>query len=270
MSWIALVSFGTLVIAILILHKVRRVHLQGFKISEDLRCIMTHLADLDGEISRLYDQLQCYEDLIRVIQPVQPLPILRGWAASPDFLLEVCRHALRARPQTIIECGSGASTLALARCCQLNELGHVYSLEHDAHYAAQTRIRLQEQGLDAWATVRTAPLMPQPTVEQRPWYSTANLSLPAASCTLLIIDGPPGDTAPLARYPALPLLLHWLAENCTIYLDDANRQPERESVSRWLREYPDWACEQMHCEKGCAKLTRTSAIPASSNAGTTM
>jgi hypothetical protein len=44
-----------------------------------------------------------------------PLPLLRGWAASPDVLLLVVRQIVNDRLQTVVELGSGASTVILAR-----------------------------------------------------------------------------------------------------------------------------------------------------------
>ena len=44
----------------------------------------------------------------------QPLPLTRGWAASPDFLLYVFDHILQYRPKTVVELGSGVSTAVAA------------------------------------------------------------------------------------------------------------------------------------------------------------
>src|SRR3712207_1794767 len=56
------------------------------------------------------------------------LPPTRGWAASPDILLQLTQHARETHPNVVVECGSGASTVVLARCAELNGGGHVYSL----------------------------------------------------------------------------------------------------------------------------------------------
>lgn len=41
------------------------------------------------------------------------------WSAAPDFLELIVDHALAHKPDVIVECGSGVSTLMLARCCEL-------------------------------------------------------------------------------------------------------------------------------------------------------
>lgn len=250
-----------LLLAGIILYKVRRVHLQGFQTQAqlaNLRGDLSRLTELETELAHLYAQLQSYHDLVSLIHPARPLPLLRGWAASPDFLLEICKHSLYHKPRIILECSSGATTLALARCCEINGMGHVYSLEHDACYAEQTRQRLHEQGLDAWATIIDAPLVNQPKVKGQPWYSLDGLCIPPGECALLVVDGPPWNTAPLARYPALPLLAEYLATSCTVFLDDANRPDEQEMARRWAIEFPGMQLTWPMCEKGCAKLVRQS------------
>lgn len=252
----------TLLVSIYTLHKVRRTHLMTFKLQSELNDISAHASNIESartEMADIYRQLQAYQDLQALIKPIAPFPPLRGWAASPDFLLEICRHTLRHRPETIIECSSGATTVALARCCELNEVGHVISLEHDPFYAEQTHERLLEHGLDRWATIIHAPLIPQAEVGHQPWYSLQDIPLAHASCELLIIDGPPGDSSQDARHPALPLLANYLSPNCTIFLDDAKRPAEQSVVRRWLEDFPDFHLDVLECEKGCARLTRSSA-----------
>lgn len=259
----------TLFIAVLIifitgltLHKVRRVHLFCFRLQDEfikIRQGMSTSEQVESEINGLYNQFQSYLDLTQLIRPAQPLPMLRGWAASPDFLLQISRHALGQKPSAILECSSGSTTLVLARCCQLNGTGHVYSLEHDAVYAHKTRQGLVSQGLQDWATVIDAPLAPQPGVGGQVWYSLDHLALEPGSFSLLVIDGPPWNTAPLARYPAVPMLQTYLAAKCSVFLDDAARPDEQEAVKRWLATYPEFNLTWPDCEKGCAKLTRGEA-----------
>lgn len=227
-------------------YKVRKIHLANYQIEQNTT-----------EVCGLFSQIQAYHDLLSLIQPQKPLPPLRGWAASPDFLLIIASHALSRKSKTILECSSGASTLVLARYCQLSEIGHVFSLEHDSKYAEQTRNQLKEHGLDMWATVIDAPLVTYPALNNQHWYSLETLDLlQGNSVEFLVIDGPPSTTAPLARYPAIPLLETKFAENCTIMLDDANRKAETATLQRWLAEYPGFKLSMVEAEKGCARLDR--------------
>lgn len=183
------------------------------------------------------------------------LPVTRGWAASPDFLREIALHALHARPKVIIECGSGVSTVVLARCSQMNQAGHVCSLEHLSEHAEKTRQELERHGLKDWATVLTAPLGSyELNGETYAWYSTEEL--PSVEFDMLVIDGPPSGTSKLARYPAGPLLFGHLNPTATVFLDDADRQEERTILQRWSREFHEFNQEKRDCEKGCAILRK--------------
>lgn len=237
-----------ILIAVSIFHKVRKIHLVTYKLD-------VAIDDIRREAQSLFSQIQAYQDLTRHLHLERSLPRLRGWAASPDFLLAVAEHALYDKPVTCLECSSGASTIVLARCMQLNGGGHVFSLEHDPYYAQRTRNALSQHGLEAWATIVEAPLIDISGKPGHKWYSLANL--PAIeSPELLIIDGPPHDTCPMARYPALPLLEPMLARRAVVFLDDADRPEEQAAVRRWLEEIPGWSLERIDCEKGCARLTR--------------
>jgi len=57
-----------------------------------------------------------------------------------------------------LECGSGTSTLFLARALQLKGSGKLIALEHMAEFLEPTREALKQHGLDGVAEVRHAPL----------------------------------------------------------------------------------------------------------------
>ena len=81
------------------------------------------------------------------------MPVTPDWSAAPDFLHCIVDYCLEHRPVTIVECSSGLTTLVLARCCQINDRGHVYSLENGEDFAAATSAVLEEFGL-TWVRVR--------------------------------------------------------------------------------------------------------------------
>lgn len=143
----------------------------------------------------------------------------------------------------------------MARCCQLNGSGHVYSLEHDERFARETRDRLAEHGLEGWATVTHAPLVPTGESEQ-PWYDLDRLAVPAGRFGMLVVDGPPASIGKLARYPALPQLDRLLMTGARIFLDDARREEEQRALTRWKNEFPNYAQASLDLDKGCAVLTK--------------
>jgi predicted O-methyltransferase YrrM len=183
------------------------------------------------------------------------LPVTPDWSAAPDFLHCIVDYCLEHRPVTIVECSSGLTTLVLARCCQINDIGHVYSLENGEDFAAATSAVLEEFGLDQYVSVVHAPLegVALHGIEYS-WYSRHRLAV--ESVDMLVIDGPPGFIQRHSRYPALPLLYECLADGCVVFLDDAAREDEREIVQLWLDEFADLDHEYAGLERGCSILRR--------------
>lgn len=202
-------------------------------------------------------ELEAYLDLGARLGLRHGLPYVRHWSAGADFLALLVEHVLAHRPKVIVECGSGLSTLMLARCCALNSVGRVWSLEHEPDCAAHTREALARYGLEQVARVVDAPLRRyRLNTQEFDWYDLGGL--PEVAIDLLVVDGPPGRLAPLARYPALPLLFARLDRAGTVFLDDAARPDEQAILSRWRTEFPDLAMTEVETGRGCAVLQRRS------------
>ena len=227
-----------------LVHKVRRV-----------QRILVGLYDLTQEESaQLFRQMEALQGLYIELGFTKSLPCTRGWAASPDFLMELARHALAEQPRVVVECSSGASTLILAKCMQKNGAGKVYSLEHDPRYAQQTRAQLERHGLSEFADVLYAPLNSfSAGSDTWQWY-VHDVLPPLAEIDMIAIDGPPKDTGKLARYPAGPALFPRLAPFGAVFLDDSKREDERAILKRWKEEFPQLVESHRDCEKGCAVL----------------
>ena len=208
-----------------------------------------------GEMQRtLFNQFESYHFLRDRLNLHDGLPYTHDWSAAPDFLKLIAEHCLEHRPQTIVECSSGLTTLVMARCCELNGAGRVYSLENGEEFATKSRGHLERYGLTERATVIHAPLQHyQLGGRDYQWYALERL--PENSIDMLVIDGPPGFIQRHSRYPALPLLFDKLADGCVIFLDDAARPDEQELVGWWLTQFPGLGQHSVTCERGCACLT---------------
>jgi predicted O-methyltransferase YrrM len=174
------------------------------------------------------------------------LPDDDGWMLPGDahgWLTELARTH---EPEVVVECGSGASTVLLAKLQRQRYRGRLISLEHDERFAARTRGMLDMNGLDDVVTV--CPLGPN---GQWQWYT---LRPEIRKIDMLIVDGPPARTAWLARYPALPLLRERLSDDAVIVLDDVHRHDERVILRRWLSEYPEYTATVVEHTKGAAAL----------------
>ncbi len=195
--------------------------------------------------------MDVYQSLSQKLNFKGSLPHTQDWSAAADFLELIADYCLTKKPQTILECSSGLSTLILARCCEINQRGKVVSLENGADYAASTRKNISQYGLDNYATVIDAPLHHmQVSGHDYQWYKINKNNMPEID--LVVIDGPNGYIQKNSRYPALPVLQPFFAEHCTVFLDDAAREDEQEIITQWRQQYQPAEYEYIETERGCA------------------
>lgn len=197
---------------------------------------------MEWQLRKLHPEMltdiQAMHQLFERYSPQAALPPVAGWAVSPSGLLTLTDLIEQGRTETIVECGSGASTLWMALALQKRGAGRLISLEHQREYVERTQQLLEDHKVTDWAEVRYAPLRPTETPRgELPWYTfdPATLEDPI---DLLLVDGPPATTGSHARYPALPVLAPYLAQRAMIVADDADRQDEREMVTFWESEEP--------------------------------
>ena len=163
-----------------------------------------------------------------------PLPLMGGWALSPRGLLQAIELVSLPEVSLVVECGSGTSTLYLARALQLKGSGKLVAVEHLAEYLERTEQALKEHGLSEFAEVRYAPLEEiEIDGTARMWYAASAIA-DLDDIDVLIVDGPPGTTGERARYPAYPILRPKLAPSALIIIDDAERTDEKAIVDVWL------------------------------------
>jgi predicted O-methyltransferase YrrM len=158
------------------------------------------------------------------------------WALLPGAI-DLVLEAIDGDRRAIVECGSGDSTLAIARRQTERGQGRHYSLEHDPDWPNDTRRRLVAAGLAARVEVIEAPLRPRGGAGD--WYELSALDCLPPEIDLLLVDGPPADLQPdgQIRHPALPVLAPRLAEGAVVILDDIDRPGERAVLERWSREH---------------------------------
>jgi predicted O-methyltransferase YrrM len=171
--------------------------------------------------------------LARLDLPGDALPNLGSWKADPGLLTWLVDHILAARPALVVEFGTGASTLIVARALQMAGGGTLISFDQHDDFVDATRQWLADYGLSA--DLRATPLR---RVAGWPglWYDHGPLP---ADVDLMIIDGPPWTIHPLTR-GAASTLFDQIAPGGTIVLDDAARPGERVVARRWRKEHPEF------------------------------
>ena len=177
-------------------------------------------------------------------QQLQSLLSLERLSDLPKASPATCGWAVRRIPQPSgggpgpcaghhHECGSGVSTLVAARCVDLNGRGHVYSLEHDPAYAAQTRGLLSKHGLSGRATSsrRRSSSVPMAPAGIRP--RRCRPTCRASTCWWWTGRR---HHRQARQIPALRQLRDRMNAAFTVLVDDADRDDEREMIRRWRAE----------------------------------
>jgi predicted O-methyltransferase YrrM len=225
-----------------------------YKAYSMLYLLRTNIQQVTLALDTHFRQIESLFGLYRELNLKHGLPHTRGWAGSPDYLQEIANYILSVRPAVVVECGSGVSSVVIARCLQLNGVGRLISLEHNENYAKNTDAELRRHEIAEFATTISRPLREyQLNGRQWTWYSIEGLP---DSIDMLIVDGPPASIGENARYPAGPLLFERLKVGGTVFLDDMIREDEKGIYRMWQRDYPFFAEDYRQCEKGCLVLTR--------------
>jgi predicted O-methyltransferase YrrM len=250
--FIMIINIVLLIALIFRLRKYEYILLETHKASEQ-QIKRTTKQQIQQENIGLFQQFEALLFLRDRLGMKDGMHFTRHWSASPDFLKLIVEHCLQQKPQAIVECGSGVSTLMLAACCRINGGGNVVSLENDLNCAKASQAELERYQLQDYARIIHAPLE-RHCIDNKnyQWYSTQNL--PQQSYDMLIIDGPPGKIQSDSRYPALPVLQHHLRKGSWIFLDDAARPGERSAVAMWQATWPSLVHKYIHLERGCSQL----------------
>lgn len=200
-----------------------------------------------------FTQIEALIDLRSLLRPRRPMPPSRGWAAAPTSLLQYIGHVLERKPSMVVECGSGVSSVWVGYALERIGSGRCVALEHDTHYAEVTRKEIERHGLTDWVEVRTAPLK-RVTVsnEEYDWYDVSSVD-DLQDIGVVFVDGPPGATGPVARYPAMPLLRDRCTAGAVFILDDAARPEEKEILEMWTASGADVQATSL-AEKGWASV----------------
>jgi FkbM family methyltransferase len=217
-----------------------------------------------------------------------------GWPISSDVALFLLGKVEKNNYDLIIEFGSGTSTQLFAKVINnqvKNQASHIdddlsfigrdktdssalstlplelpnriVTFEHNKKYHSKTMAELKANKLSHLVDLVHAPLIEMKIENEDYLYYSCETKLSQLASIyaertakiLVLIDGPPGATGPLARLPAVPLLLNYLGKHqLDIVLDDSKRKEEKETVDRWKKQfekrYLEYNEEVVQCEKG--------------------
>lgn len=157
-----------------------------------------------------------------------------SWSMDTVSIDWLSRFLEEQKPMSVVECGSGLSTLLFAR----HNLQNFLSLEHDKLWFDLTKKRLETENIQNYVDLQLCPLV-QLDVNDflLDWYDIGRLT--PFKADLILIDGPPGNNGILSRYPAPFFLQDYIQQGTWLVLDDSNRFNEKEVIKLWLKEIPE-------------------------------
>jgi len=185
------------------------------------------------------------------------------WCATIEMLNMVAAFATRQSARTMLECGSGVSTIVMGIIAEARG-SRVVALEADRAWhglMVNTLKRLRIRSVE----MRYAPLVHG---ESSDWYDASALD-DIERVDLFICDGPTGDTRG-GRSGASSHVLPMLAPRAVIVIDDVHRAPEQDlanrfgqvgetSMSRWGRPDRQFAVIE---RIGAERPRRAPSLPA--------
>jgi predicted O-methyltransferase YrrM len=160
--------------------------------------------------------------------------LLGTWALDASTLRYLWARVRRERPQLIIECGAGVSTIMFAAVARiLEELDgselRIISIEQNPQVKAELEQRLKRATLDGYVRLIEAPMALDGAYRITPRLLAELLGNDKADWVL--IDGPAGPDG--CRTPALPQLLPFCTSGARWFLDDALRDGELRTLQSW-------------------------------------
>lgn len=150
---------------------------------------------------------------------------MNNWPINDDTA-ELLERRMQAHPPKLaLDVGSGRSTVIMARYAD-----QVIALEHDNQYVRETAETLMQSAQNQIWVVVYAPIK---QFNAGPWYDHDLRQ--DGPFDFVLIDGPP---LKIGRQAGLRILWPHLAPGFEIWLDDWDRDHEKECVRNWQQHYP--------------------------------
>lgn len=162
-----------------------------------------------------------------------------------DSIVLLQRYILDHRPMTILECGGGVSSILLSLTIQNIQLSdpdykpHYISVESEEKFSRFYYNITQKYNLDSILTYIHSPLQAcRIGLTFSQFYDLKKIikENKIAKIDMLIVDGPVGYAQHKARRPAYFLAKGFLNSGSSIFLDDTNRDDEKEIFQEWVND----------------------------------
>lgn len=186
------------------------------------------------------------------------LPPFTDWTVDEETAIILGDELKIRQARNIIECGSGLSSVVIGAAAEQIE-AVAMSLEDNREHYHVTLNALKATGPLPIA-VFIAPMhtfqVTEPDKKRYTyrWYDIEVLPRLRGECDFVFVDGPPGNSATRARYPAVPLLWDRLKPGAHVLMDDTRRPDEMETIQLWKDRYGLTVVEEFDTARGLTLL----------------
>jgi hypothetical protein len=163
---------------------------------------------------------------------------LGDWSLGVDTLNSLEKYLQNKCPQTILEFGSGISTVCQARYMWelygATDRVYVFSIEQNADQVQETLHLLRKTGLEKHVAILHAPLKRQKIDGiEKECYDLDKVEdfLNGVRPDFILIDGPYAESG--GRFGVIPLIQPFVDNEAEFWMDDAVRDPELEIARLW-------------------------------------
>lgn len=185
-----------------------------------------------------------YEYLMNHLSGDLVLPY-NAWSISPQGMMVIVNHVLVNNVKTIVEFGTGISTVFLHNLSVKNNLGlKIISVDHDAAWQKTIREKYKAEQVE----YIQCPVNRKMKFKNKEflWYDEAPLKgIDRQKTDLVIVDAPIGTGSPYERAGAFEFFKDELSrKNFSCYLDDTNAAALKEIMLHYLpsaKIYPDFS-----------------------------
>ena len=212
-----------------------------------------------GDVESVYRRLAAAMSVRDIVGPGAPLGVLGGWAMDPEALLFILRDLTSRKDPTIVEFGSGESTIAFSAALRSMGCGKLVSIEHDEEFHRSMVERIRAAGLSDWVDLRLTPIGERNETEVGPLvsYRLSHLDTPL---DIAVVDGPPAQLfGEHTRVVPLEWAIEHMRPGASVYADDLNRPGERQAVAALRAAHPDLEETRLPCKEVVICLRRRSS-----------
>ena len=241
-----------------------RIEITGQKIEQGVKDQTAGMRAQQAEdVRRAAAQVKTLTNLMRTSRMIQRLEPnhftnVGSGEALDDFLYLIVRCISDSLPRTIVELGTGSTTLIVAAClARLGMDAVLHSIGHDRHRLDEIRQDLRQNALEERVELVLAPIG-----ETRfgRFYEIDAWIAGLERVDLLIVGGPPLDLGPPIRRSAMHYFHPVLSDGAMVLIDDGRREGQRDDARRWRLEHPELSLEFVDNFRGCFLLRKPAAM----------